>query len=73
MSNYPAAPDPQRAVERANAAIRAYLRGLPGRSPATAEQRGAYHQLVGAYLAAVAERDGARRREAAEGGEPVAA
>jgi ketosteroid isomerase-like protein len=67
------APDPQRAVDRANAAIRAYLRGLPGRSPVTVEQRAAYHQLVDAYLAAVAERDGARRREAADEGEPVAA
>ncbi len=63
---------PQRAVDRANAAIRAYLRGLPGRSPGTVEQRAEYHQLVDAYLAAVAVRDG-RLREAEDEPEPVAA
>lgn len=66
------APDPQRAVDRANAAIRAYLRGLPGRSPATVEQRAEYHQLVDAHLAAAAARDG-REREAEGEPEPVAA
>lgn len=66
-------PDPQRAVDRANAAIRAYLRGLPGRSPATVEQRAEYNQLVDAYLTAVAVRDGARRRDVRDDGEPVAA
>jgi hypothetical protein len=66
-------PDPQRAVDRANAAIRAYLRGLPGRSPATVEQRAKYHQLVDTYLAAVAVRDGAQRRDVRDDGGPVAA
>lgn len=66
-------PDPQRAVDRANAEIRAYLWGLPGRSPATVEQRAEYHQLVDAYLAAVAVRDGARRRDVQDDGGPVAA
>ncbi len=67
------APDPQCAVDRANAAIRAYLRGLPERSPATAKQRAEYNQLVDAYLAAVAVRDGARRRDVQDDGEPAAA
>ena len=52
------APDAQRAIEHANAAIRAYMRSLPGRSLTTEEQRVEYHRLVDAYLAAVAERDG---------------
>lgn len=65
-------PDPQCAVERANARIRAYLRGLPGRSIATPDQRTEYHLLVDAYLAAVAVRDG-RAREAEDEPEPVAA
>jgi len=72
MSASPAAQDPQHAIDRANAAIRAYLRGLPGRMLATEEQRAEYHRLVDAYLAAVAERDG-RAREAEEEPEPVAA
>jgi hypothetical protein len=66
-------PDPQRAIERANARIRAYLRGIPGRSPATTEQRAEYHRLVDAYLTAVNQRDEARRREGEDDGEPVAA
>ena len=66
-------PDPQRAIERANAAIRAYLRGLPGYTPRNDEQRDELDKLRRVYLAAVAERDRARRREASDDGEPVAA
>lgn len=65
-------PDPQRAVEHANARIRAYLRGLPGRSPATEAERAEYHQLVDAYVAAVRARD-AGAREAEDEPEAVAA
>ncbi len=65
-------PGPQRAVDRASAAIRAYLRDLPGRPSVTIEQRAEYHQLVDAYRKAVAVRDG-RAREAEDGPEPVAA
>ena len=70
MTPAPAAPDPQCAIDGANGAIRAYLRGLPGRSPVTVEQRAEYHRLVDVYMAAVAVRDERAREDEAE---PVAA
>jgi hypothetical protein len=64
------APDPQRAIDRANAAIRAYLRERRGRALASPEESAEYHRLVDVYMAAVAVRD--ERARAGEA-EPVAA
>jgi hypothetical protein len=68
----PATPDPQRAIDRANADIRAYLRDRRGRALASPEERAEYHRLVDVYMAAVAERDG-RLRVAEDEAESVAA
>lgn len=59
-------PDPQRALDRANAAIRAYVQGMPPVAQWTAVQRATYDELLDQFNAA---REAARAREA----EPVAA
>lgn len=56
-------PDLQRAVDVANAAIRAYLRQVPGGRLSTAEQRAGYERLVAEYNAAVGRLHGAREGE----------
>lgn len=59
MPNSPRArADLQAAVDQANAAIRTYLRSLPGWRAGSAGERAEYHRLVDAYLAAVEARDG---------------
>ena len=59
----PPHPDLQRAVDVANAAIRAYLRGIPGGTLSTAEERAGYETLVAEYNAAVGRLHGAREAE----------
>ena len=57
-------PDPlQRAVDLANVAIRAYLRGIPGGRLSTAEQRAGYETLVAQYNGALGELHGVRGGE----------
>lgn len=56
-------PDLQRAVDVANAAIRAYLRGIPGGRLSTAVQRAGYETLVAQYNAAVRGLRGVREGE----------
>ena len=56
-------PDLQRAVDVANAAIRAYLRQVPGGRLHTAEQRAGYETLVAQYNAAVGRLHGVREGE----------
>lgn len=53
MPSSPSPADPQRAVDTANAAIRGYLRGIPGGRLTTAGQRAGYERLVAEYNAAV--------------------
>lgn len=53
----------QRAVDQANAAIRAYMRQVPGGRLRTAEQRARYEGLVAEYNAAVGRLHGAREGE----------
>ena len=65
----PGPADLQRAVDHANAAIRGYLRGIPGGRLTTAGQRARYEGLVAEYNAAVGRLHRARegRDEAAAG------
>ena len=58
---YPSSlPEAQRAVDRTNEAITEYLRSLPGQRAVTSEQLAEHARRIDDYLAAVAERDGAR-------------
>jgi hypothetical protein len=53
----------QRAVDQANAAIRAYLRQTPGGRLRTAQERAGYETLVAEYNAAVRRLHGARETQ----------
>lgn len=63
MPSSPPASSLQAAVDAANAAIRGFLRGLPGFCPGTVGERAELSGLVDAYMAAVAERDAGREDE----------
>jgi hypothetical protein len=67
------APDPPRALDHANAAIRAWVRGLPPYAQWTPGQKAHYDVLLDEYNAARERLREASEREAEEEPAPVAA